>query len=1034
MKKVNQFICRGYFLLAIVLISVQVSIAQTHQTITGSVQDVNGESLIGVNVVEKGTTYGTITDINGRFNLSVSTQNPTLQISYLGYENQEIEIVNGQENKIILKESFMNLDEVFVVGYGVQKKSHLTGAVSKVKSESMAELPVSSIDQALQGKLAGVTIQNTTSEVGEAPQIRIRGMGSISASSEPLVVVDGYPTSDGLSMVDLGDVESVEVLKDAASGAIYGSRAANGVILITTKSGNINKPKYAIKAFGGLKYAYQLHPIMTTDEYLTMRRNEEALGGETVGSMERSWGTFENETDWQREGLNEPASIYNAQFSVSGGKKELRYYISSSYLKDEGIMIDNDYEKFSVRAKMDATLSPKIKMGINLTPTYSKRQRPATNYIDFYRSYGWLPVKHNAQTSAITGKAIGEYAHGRDFNNQTFTDENGEFTARPWSTSNNNPRSIMDNEKRFRYDYRLQTNAYLSVKITDDLEFKTSNGFYFKYNEVEEYRNLAAKKDGEPNRGVYGNELFLDLLTENTFDYNKSFGLHGITALAGFTAQKTKIKSANMVGLNFPTDYVPTLNAASTIELTESQTFREEIGLMSVLGRLTYSYDDKYLMSASLRTDGSSLFGPENRWGWFPAVSLGWRVSEEGFMEQFSWVDQLKLRASYGVTGNNDIPNYAHQNKLNPANYPFGANNGSVQPGLANVSSTLANKGITWEQTDEYNFGMDLNVLNSRINISAEYYYSVTRKLLFKQPALSFTGYTEYWNNIGKVRNRGLEFELTTYNIKNKQFEWTTSFNIAANQNRILEIGGEERFINKGERSEQYLAQVGNPAIQYFGYKTIGVWNSQEEINNNASHISDKPGGLRVADLYKDGVINDKDRTALGNPFPDYTWGFSNRLSYKAFDLSVMIQGVQGLDIFNGDGYYVESKRINLNYVSNRWINAENPGDGKTPYENNGILWQETDYMIEDGSYVALRDVVLGYTLPKRAATKMGLSGLRLYLSGQNLFYIWSDDYRGVNPEARYTYGAYTSPLIDGYQRGGFPIQSTVTGGIEISF
>ncbi len=1034
MKKVNHFICRCYFLLAIILLSAQIGMAQSAATINGLVKDINGETLIGVNVYVKGTTNGTVTDVNGRFNISVSDATPTLVFSYVGYDNQEVIVNNSEEINIVLQESFMNLEEVFVVGYGVQKKSHLTGAVSKIKSESMAELPVSSIDQALQGKLAGVTIQNTSSEVGTAPQIRIRGMGSISASSEPLVVVDGYPTADGLAMVDLNDVESVEVLKDAASGAIYGSRAANGVILITTKSGGSDKPKYAIKAFGGLKYAYQLHDIMTTDEYIKMRRNEEALGGDVIKPMERAWAYFDTETDWQREGLNVPASIYNAQFSVSGGKKDLTYYISSSYLKDEGIMIDNEYEKFSVRAKMDATLSSKVKVGINISPTYSKSQRPATSFMDFYRTYGWMPVRHNAQTSAITGKAIGEYAHARDFNNTTYPDDEiGEFTVSPWNSGKKNPRSRMDNEKRFRYDYRLQSNAYLSVKINDNLEFKTSNGFYFKYYDIEEFYNMGSEQDGEPNRGVYGNELFLDLLSENILNYNKTFGLHDISALAGFTAQKTTIKTADLEGINFPTDYVQTINAATTVNLDETQTYHEQIGLMSVLGRLTYSYNDKYLMSASIRTDGSSLFGPENRWGVFPAVSLGWRVSEENFMKQLSWVDQFKLRASYGVTGNNDIENYAHINKLNSANYVLGNNNGSLVPGLVNVSSTLANRAITWEQTDEYNFGLDLNTLNSRVNLSAEYYYSVTRKLLFKQPASSFTGFTDYWNNIGKIRNKGVEFELTTYNIKNKQFEWITSFNIAANSNRILEIGGEERFINSTER-EQFLARVGDPAIQYFGYKTIGVWNSQEEIDKNPSHISDVPGGLRLADIYKDGVINEKDRIALGNPFPDFTWGLSNQLIYKDFDLSIMIQGVQGVEINNGDGYYNESKRLNPNYVNNRWINAANPGDGKTPYYNFGIEWEKTDYEIEDGSYTALRDVVLGYTLPKGTAKRMGLGGLRFYLSGQNLFFIWSDSYRGINPEARVTTGDYRSPLIDGVQRGSFPIQSTVTGGIEINF
>lgn len=1003
-------------------------------TVTGTVSDAQG-GIPGANVTVKGSTVGTVTDLDGKFSLNAPSSKSVLVVSYIGYTTQEVAINNQKTLNIKLIEDSKSLDEVVVVGYGVQKKSHLTGSVSKMDIGNITDIPVSRVDQALQGKIAGVNIQNTTSEVGTAPAIRIRGMGSISADSSPLIVIDGYPIPDGLSTLDAADIASIEVLKDAASAAIYGSRAAGGVILVTTKSGSIDKPRYNVKLSSGIKWAYALHPIMSSKEYANMLFYEDPLAGRTTSLNNQAYAYIDNNTDWQREGLEDNPQMQSIQFSVSGGKSGITYYISGNYSSEDGIMVDSHYNRLQMRARINAKLSKRIDVGVNIAPSYSKTQRPTSNFIDFYRTPSFMPVRHTTATAALTGKKEGEYAHGADFNSTVYTRPDGTtFTASPFQTANLNPRSILDNEKRAQKDYNIQGNGFINIEILKGLTFKSSNGFYIRYRQNNEYNNYGSRKDGDPAKATYNNRMYIDLLSENTFNYTKKINKHDFSALLGYTAQTTSEEYAGIVGMGFPTDKVQTINNATELDLTNTNTTKNKTAMMSFLSRVNYSYNEKYLLSVSIRTDGSSLFAEGKRWGWFPSASAGWRVSEESFMKGIDWISQLKLRGSIGVTGNNNIPANSYFNLMYPANYSLGTGGGSIASGLANTSYTRGNNNITWEQTNEYNAGLDFGVFNNRLTLGLEFYYSTTKKLLFAQPALSFTGFNNYWNNIGRVRNRGLELELSSTNIQHKDFEWNTSFNIATNNNKLLELSGEARLISKGEREEGYLAQVGKPAIQFYGYKTIGVWNTQEEINANPHLSTDVPGGLRVMDINDDKIIDDKDRTVIGNPFPDFTWGITNTFKYKRFDLYIMIQGVQGVDVFNGDGYYTESKRFNLNYVRSRWISPEYPGDGKTPYDTRGTSWQLTDYMIEDGSYIALRDVVLGYTFDKKKLKKVGLQSLRLYASGQNLLYLMAPGYRGINPEARATSGQYASPLVNGYQRGGFPLQSSVMAGIELNF
>jgi TonB-linked SusC/RagA family outer membrane protein len=585
-------------------------------------------------------------------------------------------------------------------------------------------------------------------------------------------------------------------------------------------------------------------------------------------------------------------------------------------------------------------------------------------------------------------------------------------------------------------------NAYLEITLAKGLVFKTSNGFNVRYSPSYTYANQNATKDGTPSTGTFNSTLYVDLLSENTLNYNLYRGPHKLDLLAGYTIENTRVQTVALEGTGFPTDDIHTLNAATAFSLASynngngagTGTFRYPDKILeSVLARATYSYADKYLLSASLRLDRSSLFTKGNRNAWFPSVSAGWRVSQEPWMQHIDWLSTLKLRASYGVTGNNNINYFSALEVLGGANYVIGSGNGSLVSGTANTSSTLANANITWEQTDEFNLGLDFSAWRNRINLTVDGYYSITRALLFEQPTQSFTGFTKYWNNIGRVRNAGVEIQLSILNVKHRRFSWESDFNFSLSRNKLLEIGGEKEVITQGERNENYIARVGDPLIQYYGFKTDGVWNSTDEIQANPHFAADVPGGLRIVDINQDNQLTDADRVPLGNPYPGFTYGMTNNFKIGNFDLSILIQGVAGVTVFNGDVFYNESHKYNTAYLRDRWVSPTHPGNGKVPYMKVGYDMLLTDYPLQDGSYVCLRNVSAGYNFSKKQlAGKLG--GLRLYLSGNNLAYLWSKDYKGVNPESRMTSGPYSSPMISGYQRGGFPLTSTITFGADIKF
>lgn len=1045
--------------------------------VSGTVLDAKGLSIPGVTVTCEDKSVST--DIEGKYTIAIKNSKSILKYTFVGFETQIVVVGKEKTIDIVLKESLSTLDEVVVIGYGTQKRSSVTGSVSKFQNEKLNELAVSRVDQALQGKIAGVNIQNTSSEAGTTPKITIRGISSITAGNNPLIIVDGQPNQDGLGSLNMADIQSVEVLKDAASAAIYGSRGASGVIIVTTKSGKTDKVRFKINYQTGVKNPYEIYPMMTSSDYVRLLYAERDMkkldptvvqAQNVVSANNNAMWLIEQEllggkgTDYQDEVLR--TGMYKTVgLSANGGTKSTKYYVSLGYNGDEGMMIHSNFEKFNFLTKLDMELSKSVKLAINLNPQYSTKEAPAENFTNFIRYPSFLPVKHNALTENFVSQNpqwaplnVGDYAHPRHFSNLTYPAmgmtgllPDGTFMVpksgvSPFGSAQNNPVGALSNQFDDTKEFRFQGAATLTVHLAKGLDFKTMASTFMRYSDRLEWANTDATGDGVANKGIYTKTSFRDLLSENTFIYKNTIGNHSFDAVAGFTAETTKTTNQTVIGQGYPSDNIQTLNNATLITIpvptaSPNANINNEIGLLSYLARLNYGYKDKYLLSMSIRTDGSSYFGPGYKWGTFPAASLGWKVNNESFMSNVNWVSKLLLRASYGISGNNRIGDFLFVSSLTNANYISGTGSGSNITGLAPNSNILSNPEITWESTYQTNVGIDLSLFKNKFNISVDAYQSKTDKLLLNQPTMAFTGVPLVINNIGSMNNKGIELELSTTNIKTRDFKWTTSANISHTENKVRELGKENYIRSQGERTEVYQTKVGDPLVQYYGFKTDGVWLSQAQIDEaKAAGITSPlaqmfiPGGLKLVDVNGDKIIDNNDRTIIGNPYPDFIWGMTNAFTYKAFDLSFSFQGSQGGQLINGDPNYNETKRTNLNYTKNRWVSAMFPGDGKTPYETSGFNWMLTDYVVEDASYVALRDITIGFTMPEEFAKKCLVNGLRLYFSGQNMYFYSPSNYRGINPEGRSTSGPYGSTLIDGYQRGAFPIPKTVVFGLDINF
>lgn len=1024
-------------------------LAQDEYVLTGTVAfEEDGLPIPGVNIIVSGTTRGTTSDFDGNFQIRVQSGD-VLDFSYVGMEPKSIAITDQETLNVTMVTNANELEETIVVGYGTQKKSHLTGSVSKLENRNLEELPYSSLDQALKGKIAGLQIQNTTTELGQSPTINIRGVGSINASSEPLIVVDGFPYDDGLEFINPASIESVEVLKDASSAAIYGSRGANGVIIITTKEGSASKPSYEFKAFTGFKNAFRKIDIVDIYEYTDTERAQRQMAEDFLAQEEgrdpvtlnysnieigkRAVADNAGLTDWQDESFRNPAIINNYLLNVSGGNKRTKYFISGQYIEDEGLLKDNFLDRMNLQTKISSELANNFKIGLNINGSYTHLRRSALNFTDSKRMQSWLPVFHNEWTSELTGQPVGSYSHPRHFNNTSYdyVDVNGEEqntgNINLWTSNNNHPLAGLYETERYQDDYRFVTSGYTQWNILDNLMLRTNLGAYFQYRNAHGFQGSLANSNGQ-TEGYENNNLRTKYIVENTLNYDLELGDHEISALVGMAYENEKFRFTDIEGTGYATDFIPTLNAATILSLENTGTNVLQSTLLSYLGRLNYSFDDRYLLSVAARADGSSFFGANYKYGVFPSASLGWNLHNERFFnENIQFIDRLKLRTSVGATGNNDIEYYANTNLMYPANYSFGSGSGNLAMGLGETGESLGNQNLRWEKTIEYDTGFDLGLFDNRLSITGDYYYSISDQLLLRQNVSLNTGFDSFWNNIGKIQNSGVELDLG-FNSVGRNLTWRTNANIAFNDNKLISFGGQERNISSGERSINYLSRVGDPYIQFFGYKTDGVWQSREEIDNNPSFNGDVPGSLKVVDVNGDGQLNADDRTVLGNPFPDFIWGFTNTLNYRNIDLNFSLQGSHGASVIYGEGYYQEIANYQREFFEGRWFNENFEADKPV---RRGISWALTDYLVQDASYVSLREVVLGYSLPQKWVDKIGLNRFRIYGAAQNLLYLTADSYTGLNPEGLRN---QNNPLISGYQRGEHPVQQQFTMGVEINF
>lgn len=1061
--------------------------SQNEIQIKGVVISANDKTpLPSVNVIILNTKKGTSTDFDGNYVIKANIDD-VLQFSYLGYVTKTIIVGDKKTINIALDEDSSQLDEIVVVGYGSLKKSNITSAVSTFKNENLAQLPVARIDQALQGKLAGVNVQNTSSAAGEAPVISIRGQASINASPSPLVVVDGQAIEDGLEAINMDDVESVTVLKDASSAAIYGSRGANGVILITTKSGTENKTTYNFNNSVGFKTAYELYDIQSASEYVERLYDEQALrladplwdspgGVPNVSTNYQKRYILEQairggqSTDYQDEFMR-TGTFRNISLSASGGKKGLKFRVSGAYSSDEAMMQKSSYEKYQLRAKIDADLTKKLKLRINIAPTFSERERPANDYRDYFRFPSFIPTQHTAETLAFVQSdgnhselSVGDYANPQHFYNLLFPEYtmpdgstySSTSTTNPWSTSSINPLKVLNLQDDNEEEFRIQSTIDLTYKINSNFTLKTTASAYYRFADRLQWVGTNARSEFNENYAVNLRRNYKDLLSENTLNYIKDYKKHSFNALLGFSAQRTDYMTSSFTAQNFPNDDIRAWSSAASIVKANFNSsnddggeFRNARALLSYYGRLVYSYDGLYNLTATMRKDGASQFGPGNKWGTFSSISAGVNLAKFSFLEDSDVINKLNLRVAYGEVGNNRTDQLPGNNAFNPylstlegQNYVDGNNdvvNG--QATLSEITDAQFNADLTWETTVSTNFGFDIGLFRNRINLSAEFYESNTNELLLTPNNQLFTGAALAWNNVGSLQNRGHEIELSTTNIATEDFRWTTSGNYSSNRLKLTDFGGLAETPQTGERGEQYISRVGNPLVQFYGYKTDGVWLSQAEIDasgftaSNYGHGTLVPGSLKIVDVTGDGIIDTDDRTVIGDPYADFTWGMTNTFEYKGVDLTFAFQGVHGIDLYLGDTGYNEARREVSNYNANRWVSPSNPGDGQTPYETfGGVHWVTTDYGVDDASFIALREFTVGYNIPKDLVQKIGLKQLRLYFTGQNLLYLTAKDFRGLNPESRRSSGTYANPLITGYDRGGYPVPKTLVLGLNVKF
>ncbi|WP_299108951.1 TonB-dependent receptor [uncultured Winogradskyella sp.] len=1040
--------------------------AQEAYTIKGTVTSaVDNMPIPGANIIVVTTTRGTSTDFDGNFQLEVA-KGESVQISYIGYVSQTI-VIDGQTTlNISLAEDDNSLSEVVVVGYGTRKKSHLTGAISKVGGDDVAAVQVTRVDDALAGKLSGVLIQNQNGSPGAAPKIQIRAASSISSASNPLIVVDGYPISGGLETVNPNDIESLEILKDAASAAIYGSRGANGVVLITTKKGKSGKASFSYNAYTSFSSKYRDNILKSGPEWAAHSREQIAAGNwsGTVDNVDPAFleyrlSAYENSPgaispeDW----LFRNGSTTSHDFSMSGGTDDVNYFASVGYQNTDGIIITEGFERLNARLNVDAKLGDKFKTGVSFNGFTSDRDILGHDMRDLLRSYGVHPVYHTAESIAFVqgldaqAQALGLEAFDDGYRGSTY-EANSIYALEPgmaaqdWHYGRNNngiggsgdagPAAKLDNTERWEKTFFGNVSSYLQYSIIDGLNIKTVLGGDLKDTQYYEHRLLGYDSRARTNQ-TYMDQTDLkvwSVLSETTLSYAKVIGKHDISAVAGIEFQTTKFVGTGLDGVNVPDEDILNYNLFDPADITVTER-KETRARESVFGRINYAYDDKYLASVSIRRDGDSRFGANKKYATFPALSLGWNVHNESFMEDNDVLSKLKLRFSTGSLGTASfLGSYDALSLLDPSATYYGT--GYLIP------ENVANPDLTWQTNTETNYGVDFGFLNNRFTLGIDYYTSDIEDILINQSISEVFGTSSIVLNSGDVRSSGWEFELNARVISNDDFSWSFNANLSTVETEITDLGGldelPQAIYGQSGRGPVFRNYVGGGIGEMWGLETIGEV-EMEYLADGTRHPNNQSGESYVVDQNGDGVIDNTksvadggDLVKIGQNTPDFYWGMSHNFSYKDFDMSLQFQGSHGAEVYNIDPLYYGSQwggRLVSSFDADDNGIADHNGEHYTASRN------QTDAMIQDASFIALRNITLGYTLKSEWVDKIGLSSVRAYVAASNLLYIMADNYTSYNPEGVATSGGdYLGPTTYGAQVGASPVVRSFTLGLNVNF
>ena len=966
--------------------------------VNGVIVDETGEPIIGASVLEQGTTNGTITDLDGNFSLQVA-DGAMLEISYVGYATQTLPAAANMN--IVLKEDAEVLEEVVVVGYGVQKKSDLTGSIAQVNEKDLQKTPSPSIGAALEGRAAGLQVTGSGAP-GSNVSLNIRGVGSIN-NSQPLIVIDGVPTDVPLNMLNMDDVASIDVLKDASATAIYGSRGAYGVVIITTKKGENEKGHINLKGSFGFDQIQRSLPLLNASQFASLHNEMMAAAGQPQYIAYADPTKLGAGTDWMSE-LWQFAPTQNYCLSYSGGTQKSNFYVSGAYFDQKGIIKTTDYKRITLQFNHDTKLFEWLRFGHKLSLNHDIKSSGEYNIQNTMRALPTQAIKNEDGTWAgPTGLAM--YV--------------GDIT---------NPIGKMMETSSTTKGYNLLGNIYAEIKPLDWLIFKTTFGIQVMYWDTEGWSPAYDWKPiAQPESQVsHSFDKSITWLWDNTLSFVKTFKeKHAFTAMIGSSMQANNYEYMAGAIQGFISEEARQLSNG-LLEPTLSGN-KSDWALLSFMSRVTYGYDNRYLFTATFRADGSSRFAKKNRWGFFPSIGAAWRISEEHWFNKTFWLTDLKLRAGYGLTGNQaSVGNYAYASQLQTVQYVFG---GTQVAGLA--PWVLPNPNVRWETVEQYNVGVDLALFDQRLHATIDGYIKNTNNMLVPMSVPISSGYSDEAVpsiNAGRMRNMGIEVSLNSLNFKRPNFTWTTTVNFSYNYNKILSLNDDVPMY-----FDCNIHAVGYPVAAFYGYVTDGIFQSQEEIDAHAiqtvgsdKYTSTQPGDIRFKDLNNDGVINEDDRTILGSPTPSWTFSMNNRFEFYGVDIEVYLQGAAGNKIYNGNRATLEAMSVAQNQMTtvlDRWrpdnhSNTMPRAVFSDPNKNNRV----SDRFLEDGDYLRLKSITIGYTLPKHLTKKALMEEVRFSISGQNLYTFTR--YTGLDPEVGGS----------GIDSNVYPLTRNFTFGLNIMF